>query len=245
MFYTTEEAAALCGFLDGYLERDSVDAAVREKYEKFRLGLVQESLGRDDYIWATKALSFLRPHWWQDYEDQRARKRAAENADTGIENKKLTTIPAAAVSDCCCRLFYKGGNLISKETLKILVVEPMTPPTVQEIDGSLESMQKIVGGTIQAVYAFDEPVCIVCNDEGKLLGLPMNRALTDESGVPYDIVCGTFFVVGIGDENFTSLTEQQIEKYRKKYANEMVFSVPVPSGNHKKQCNKEKNKHER
>lgn len=85
----------------------------------------------------------------------------------------------------------------------------------------------------------------VCNDEGKLLGLPMNRALTDESGVPYDIVCGTFFVVGIGDEDFTSLTEQQIEKYRNKYANEMVFSVPVPSGNHKKQCNKEKNEHER
>ena len=85
----------------------------------------------------------------------------------------------------------------------------------------------------------------VCNDEGKLLGLPMNRALTDESGVPYDIVCGTFFVVGIGDEDFTSLTEQQIEKYREKYANEMVFSVPVPSGNHKKQCNKEKNEHER
>ena len=85
----------------------------------------------------------------------------------------------------------------------------------------------------------------VCHGEGKLLGLPMNRALTDESGVPYDIVCGTFFVVGIGDENFTSLTEQQIEKYRKKYTNEMVFSVPVPSGNHKKQCNKEKNEHER
>lgn len=85
----------------------------------------------------------------------------------------------------------------------------------------------------------------ICNDEGKLLGLPMNRALTDESGVPYDIVCGTFFVVGIGDADFTSLTEQQIEKYRKKYANEMVFSVPVPSGNHKKQCNKEKNEHER
>ena len=42
----------------------------------------------------------------------------------------------------------------------------------------------------------------VCNEEGKMLGLPMNRALTDESGVPYDIVCGTFFVVGIGDENF-------------------------------------------
>lgn len=85
----------------------------------------------------------------------------------------------------------------------------------------------------------------VCNEEGKLLSLPMNRALTDESGVPYDIVCGTFFVVGIGDEDFTSLTEQQIEKYRKKYANEMVFSAPVPPGNHKKQYNKEKYEHER
>lgn len=65
VFYTIEEAAVLCGFLELYLNRDSVDTAVRKKYEKFRLGLVQESLGRDDYIWATKALSFLRPHWWQ------------------------------------------------------------------------------------------------------------------------------------------------------------------------------------
>lgn len=129
--------------------------------------------------------------------------------------------------------------------MTILVVELMKTPTIQEIDGSLESMQWIVGGDIEAVYPFDDPVALVCHGEGKLLGLPMNRALTDESGVPYDIVCGTFFVVGIGDENFTSLTEQQIEKYRKKYANEMVFSVPAPSGNHKKQCNKEKNEHER
>ena len=79
--------------------------------------------------------------------------------------------------------------------MTILVVEPMKPPTVQEIDSSLESMQKIVGGDIEAVYPFDDPVAIVCNEEGKMLGLPMNRAMTDESGVPYDIVCGTFFAV--------------------------------------------------
>ena len=112
--------------------------------------------------------------------------------------------------------------------MKVLVVRPMEMPAVQEIDHTLSAMQELVGGTIQAVYPFDDPVALVCNDEGKLLGLPWNRALTDDHGVPYDIVCGTFFVVGIGDEDFTSLTEQQIEKYRKKYANEMVFSVPVP-----------------
>ena len=52
--------------------------------------------------------------------------------------------------------------------MTILVVEPMKPPTVQEIDSSLESMQKIVGGDIEAVYPFDDPVAIVCNEEGKM-----------------------------------------------------------------------------
>ncbi|MBC5715731.1 DUF3846 domain-containing protein [Flintibacter faecis] len=129
--------------------------------------------------------------------------------------------------------------------MKILVVEPMKTPTVQEIDGSLRSMQELVGGTIQAVYPFDDPVALVCNDEGKLLGLPWNRALTDDHGVPYDIVCGTFFVVGIGDENFTSLTEQQIEKYKNKYSHEMILSVPKQPQAQKKPMKKEKHEYER
>ena len=137
--------------------------------------------------------------------------------------------------------------------MKVLVVRPMEMPEVQEIDHTLSAMQELVGGTIQrivggdieAVYPFDDPVALVCHGEGKLLGLPMNRALTDGHGVPYDIVCGTFFVAGLKEDDFASLTEQQIEKYRKKYANEMVFSVPAPFGNHKKQCNKEKHEHER
>ena len=129
--------------------------------------------------------------------------------------------------------------------MTILVVEPMKTPTVQEIDGSLESMQRIVGGDIEAVYLFDDPVALVCNDEGKLLGLPWNRALTDDHGVPYDIVCGTFFVVGIGDENFTSLTEQQIEKYKNKYSHEMILSVPKQPQAQKKPMKKEKHEYER
>ena len=50
MFYTMEEAAVLCGFQELYLNRDSVDAAERKKYEKFRLELEQESLGQDNII---------------------------------------------------------------------------------------------------------------------------------------------------------------------------------------------------
>jgi len=78
--------------------------------------------------------------------------------------------------------------------MKILVVEPMKEPYAKEIQGTLEEMQAIVGGYIQAVYPFEDPVAVVCNDEGKLMGLPYNRLLRDDSGRPYDVLCGTFFV---------------------------------------------------
>lgn len=130
---------------------------------------------------------------------------------------------------------------MSEQKLRVLVVEPGQPPAVQEIDGSLESMQRLVGGYIQAVYPFDDPVALICNEEGKLLGLPMNRTLRDERGVPYDIVCGTFFLAGIAEDDFASLTDRQIEKYTDYYRREVVLSVPMGPKTQKK----EKHEHER
>lgn len=80
--------------------------------------------------------------------------------------------------------------------MRVLLVEPGKRPVLKEIDGSLKSMQEIVGGTIQAIYPFDEPVVLICNDEGKLLGLPLNRALRDEKDRIYDVIAGTFSCVG-------------------------------------------------
>lgn len=60
----------------------------------------------------------------------------------------------------------------------------------------------MVGGCIEAVYPFDDPVAIVCNEEAKLEGLPLNRALRDEDGDIYDIVAGTFMVVGLTGRQF-------------------------------------------
>ena len=85
--------------------------------------------------------------------------------------------------------------------MTILVVKPGMEPAVQEISGDLRSMQEIVGGTIEALYPWEDPVALVCNDEGKLLGLPLNRALVDEdSGQIWDVVAGTFFLCGIPSE---------------------------------------------
>ena len=104
--------------------------------------------------------------------------------------------------------------------MRILVVEPERKPEVREISGSLESMQEVVGGLIQALYPFADPVALIANDEGKLLGLPMNRGLRDEDGKLYDILCGTFFLCGISGDSFVSLTEEQIQHF------ERVFAAP-------------------
>ena len=110
--------------------------------------------------------------------------------------------------------------------MKILVVEPMKVPYEKEIPDDLDAMQAIVGGYIEVVSRFRDAV-IVCNEEGKLMGLPYNRAIFDESGlIPCDIICGTFFLAGMGEEDFISLTDDQISKYKEMYSEQMVLSVP-------------------
>ena len=75
-------------------------------------------------------------------------------------------------------------------------------PQQVEIDNDLKALQQAVGGSIDAVYPFADPVAIICHDDGKLMGLPLNRALRDEDGQMYDAVAGTFLVVGLGEEGF-------------------------------------------
>ena len=109
--------------------------------------------------------------------------------------------------------------------MKVLVIEPVKAPVVKEIDSSLEAMQKVVGGYIQALFPFDEPVSLVCNEEGKLHGLPLNRALRDEDGTVYDIISGTFFLCSAppDSENFCSLSDEQIEHFTGKFQYPELF----------------------
>ncbi|MBQ8217943.1 MAG: DUF3846 domain-containing protein [Oscillospiraceae bacterium] len=109
------------------------------------------------------------------------------------------------------------------ETTKVLVVEPEKEPYVKEISSGLSSLQKEVGGFIEAVYPFEDPVAIICNEEGKLEGLPLNRALRDEDGHVYDIIAGTFLIAGLSEDNFCSLDDAQIEKFSAMYKSPELF----------------------
>ena len=79
----------------------------------------------------------------------------------------------------------------------------------------------------------------VCNDEGKLIGLELNRGLRDEHGEIYDVMAGTFLVVGLGEESFTSLTPEQVQKYTEHFKqpeqfislNGQIIALPVEPEN--------------
>ena len=108
-----------------------------------------------------------------------------------------------------------------EETVKqitVLVVEPGKAPYTKEIGDDWRAFQAEVGGAFQIVYPGYDPVGLVCNDDGKLLGLPMNRGLRDDAGDLYDVIAGTFFLVGLGGGGTTvSLTEEQIRKYEQRF----------------------------
>ena len=109
--------------------------------------------------------------------------------------------------------------------MQVVVVEPKKKPMVQDIDSGLESMQKIVGGPIEAVYPFDEPVALIANEEGRLLNLPLNRALRDDEGNVYDIISGTFFLCAAppDSDHFAGLTDQQAKTYIERFAVPEMF----------------------
>lgn len=123
-----------------------------------------------------------------------------------------------------------------EKTLTVLQVEPGCYPKQITIGADLHSLQQAVDGTISATYPFRDPVAIILNDDGKLIGLPLNRALRDEHGQTYDVIAGTFLVAGLGEDDFCSLTPEQLEKYEKVFhqpetfvrLNHRLVVVPIP-----------------
>ena len=104
------------------------------------------------------------------------------------------------------RKTQKPDNLI-----KGVFVQPGKAPYVAEVANTLEAKQRAVGGLIQCLYN-DDGTIIVCNDEGKIMGLPGNRRIEG------DILAGNFLVLGEDGENFRSLTDEEQQKYLEKFA---------------------------
>ncbi len=108
--------------------------------------------------------------------------------------------------------------------MRVLKVEPYQLPEVKEIDSGLSSLQHEVEGSIETYYpSSEDPVTIICNEEGKLNGMEYNRAIRDENGEVREIIAGPFLIVGLGEEDFTSLSEDMVQKYKRMFAQPEVF----------------------
>ena len=108
--------------------------------------------------------------------------------------------------------------------MKILIVEPNRRPRRAEIPHSLSAMQQTVGGYIEVICPFKDPVAIVCDEEGKLKGYEPNRAIVHK-----DILVGTFFVCGVDGDDLTDLSDDLAAKYEKLFYYPQVF-VRTPKG---------------
>ena len=105
-------------------------------------------------------------------------------------------------------LVHKQDNL-----MQVVYVEPHRKPFVSEIEHTLDAEQKAVGGLIELVYN-EDGTAIICNEEGKLIGLDGNRRIGNGSS----IIAGSFFVVGLTEDDFCSLTDEEAQKYMERFS---------------------------
>jgi hypothetical protein len=101
--------------------------------------------------------------------------------------------------------------------ITVLRCQPGKTAEVVTIPNTLKSLQSEVGGYIEAVYPSSDPVALIVNEEGKIHGLPLNRALYTEDGQMYDIAAGPMLVVGLTEDDFGSLRGDLLEKYTEKF----------------------------
>ena len=107
--------------------------------------------------------------------------------------------------------------------MKVLIVEPGKAPYEAELDGSLRSMQEAVGGGIESNSPYEDPAVIISNRDGKNAGLTLNRAVYGQDGSMTDIIAGTFFIAGLGEESFTDLPDYLMEKSKEQFKHPEKF----------------------
>ena len=89
---------------------------------------------------------------------------------------------------------------MKEEKIKVIMLEPGKTAYLKEVDNTLESLQREVEGYIEVIYPFEEEICLICNEEGKINGMRLNRAIYGENGDIVDIKAGSAILCGFSEE---------------------------------------------
>lgn len=102
--------------------------------------------------------------------------------------------------------------------IKVLKVEPKKKPEICLLENELQALQKAVSigadytGLIEIIN-LDRGICLLCNEEGKLIWLEPNRRLYN------DIICGVFYIIGEDESGeLASLSEEDAEYFKDFFA---------------------------
>ena len=107
----------------------------------------------------------------------------------------------------------------ASEKISVILIEPGKYPKQIEIEDTLEAMQETVGGYIEEYMPFDDEVAIICNEEGKMNGAELNRAIYSDDKEMLDIIAGKFFIAyaPIESEKLLSMPKDLMKKYEDKF----------------------------
>ncbi len=120
---------------------------------------------------------------------------------------------------------YDPAKDVEPDKVKVLVVEPRKVPYVLEIDPNPGALEAALGGTSEKVIYTDDPISILVNPEAKERGMELNRSLYGTDGKPFEVIAGTFLVVGLDkDGAITSLPENMIQKYSQRFQTIEVYA---------------------
>ena len=102
---------------------------------------------------------------------------------------------------------------MNTKEITVLMVEPGKHPKITTLQNDLDSLQKAVSigadyqGLIE-IISLGNGDCILCNEEGKLIGLDGNRRFGD------DILVGVFYIISENDEGeLVSLSDRKVKRY--------------------------------
>jgi hypothetical protein len=116
--------------------------------------------------------------------------------------------------------FSSDESIKDSNEIDVVIVEPLKQPYHAKTEDGLTPLQQHVNGYIEIISPFeDDKVCLICNEEGKIRGLPLNREVNG------DVIAGTFIIAGLGDDgDIASLDDKQINMYKENFNDVEVFS---------------------
>ena len=156
------------------------------------------------------------------FDNDRTGRRAAEQAEKFLEGRYSVEINRAEEGKDYNEylMAVKGADKMEERTtIEVIMVEPGERAVIRVMDDSLGAMQAAVGGLIEEYMPFEDEVALICNEEGKMNGMPLNRAIYGEDGQIMDVIAGPFFIAyaPVESENFLSLPDDLKQKYMDRF----------------------------